>query len=79
MNGLVQFLLTLFIYALLLYVLYWVIRLAVRHAIADARHGSATLIDAAAHAEQGQAEQSQAEQSQAEQGQAEQGQADQKR
>ena len=56
MNSLVQFLLTLFIYAVLLYVLYWVIRLAVRHAIADARHGSATLIDAAAHAEQGQAE-----------------------
>jgi len=49
---LVQFLLTLFIYGVLLYVLYWVIRLAVRHAIADARKGSATLLDTAAHADQ---------------------------
>lgn len=52
MGSFSQFLLTLFIYAVLLYILYWVIRLAVRHAIADARKGSATLIDAVATAEQ---------------------------
>jgi hypothetical protein len=41
MSNFAPFLFTLVVYAVLLYALYWVIRIAVRHAIADTRKGAA--------------------------------------
>jgi hypothetical protein len=41
MSTFAPFLFTLVVYAVLLYALYWVIRIAVRHAIADTRKGAA--------------------------------------
>jgi hypothetical protein len=42
MSSFAPFLFTLVVYAVLLYALYWVIRIAVRHAIADTRKGAVT-------------------------------------
>jgi hypothetical protein len=41
MSSFAPFLYTLVVYAVLLYALYWVIRIAVRHAIADTRKAAA--------------------------------------
>jgi hypothetical protein len=48
MSSFAPFLFTLVVYAILLYALYWVIRIAVRHAIADTRKGAANPPDSSA-------------------------------